>query len=512
MLDVLKRPEYRYRYWAKRELRSRDSTEVRHALDEWTRKLDSSDSRFRHHQIEAIWAYRWIGETKTDLLRELLACENRHARAAATQQLRYWHQEMPDAARLLRSAANDANAMVRMEAIIAASYIGSRDAFDAAIDVLNHPHGKHLTYAITSSLGSAALRQYWQDEPDGRIASILKSASQIDTLREPTPSGRDAQFDSQKDIARVDISCMPERMLYTKTVFTVRPGQPTKLVFTNPDATDHNLLILKPGAVEAVGMAANEMARDPKNANSDFIPTSQTDLILHASPMIGPTRKSRIHVLRFNAPATPGIYPYLCTFPGHWVVMRGDMIVATSDEHAERLLAERTPEAQYEWQVADFVDVVVPKDETSVMRGMQAFMKARCNQCHSVAGHGENIGADISQIGKKYQGSALLQHIIEPSREIAEQYRNYQITTVDGKVLSGMIVKQSPAEIELMPNLLTPTTTITIKRSDIESQVASRTSSMPTGLLNVLDQEEVTALLAYLQHGYEVPEHLKHAH
>jgi azurin len=31
--------------------------------------------------------------------------------------------------------------------------------------------------------------------------------------------------------------------------------------------------------------------------------------------------------MRFEAPEKPGRYPYLCTFPGHWVVMKGVMIV-----------------------------------------------------------------------------------------------------------------------------------------------------------------------------------------
>ena len=481
LLETLRRPEYRYRYWAKRELRSRNPYEVKRSLDRWSTQLDPKNARHRHNQLEAIWTYRWIGHTNIELLRELLICENHHARAAATQQLRYWHESMPDAVRLLRSAANDANAVVRMEAIIAASYIGTKAALDAAMHVLNHPHDKHLSYAIASSLGSASLRRHWEGDSSYKIASLLKSAAKADELREPTPSGKEAQFDGQKNLKRVDVSCMPERMLFTTTQFIVRPGQPTKLVFTNPDATDHNLLIIKPNALEEVGMAANAMAKDPKFANSDFIPKSKASVILHAAPMIGPTRRSRVHVLRFEAPKQSGIYPYLCTFPGHWVVMRGEMVVAETDAMAQQLLAAREPEVRFDWKASDFADVKVPNDERSVMRGMQSFMKARCNQCHSVAGHGENVGADISQIGKKYQGDLLLQHILDPSREIAPEYRNHQIVTAQGQVYSGMIVKQTEEEIVLLPNLLTPTNTVTIQRDSIESQTPSRTSSMPVG-------------------------------
>ena len=126
LLKILERPEYRYRYWAKRELRERDPRSVEQALEEWTQSFDPNDPRLRHHQIEAIWMYRNIDRVNTDLLREVLNCDNYHARAAATQQLRYWHPHLTDAVDLLRKSCNDPNGLVRMEAAIAASYIGTK--------------------------------------------------------------------------------------------------------------------------------------------------------------------------------------------------------------------------------------------------------------------------------------------------------------------------------------------------------------------------------------------------
>lgn len=301
LLDLLKRDEYRYRYWAKRELRERDAITVKHALDDWVAALDRADPRLRHHQIEAIWTYRSVVATNTDLLRELLACEDHHARAAATQQLRYWHPHLPDAIDLLRTSINDSNGIVRMEAVIAASYIGTREALDAALDVFLRPHDQHLTYAIICSLGSHALRRHWENDPAYDVAKQLKRASHTQVLKEPAPTAAEAQFDSQPNLKTVRIGCMPERMRYTVDQFAVTTGQPVKIVFSNPDATDHNMLIVQPGALEEVGMAANEMAKDPKNANSDFIPEQKRSLILEASPMIGPTRKKQVHVLRFQA-------------------------------------------------------------------------------------------------------------------------------------------------------------------------------------------------------------------
>ena len=104
--------------------------------------------------------------------------------------------------------------------------------------------------------------------------------------------------------------------------FDVTAGNKVKIIFKNPDATQHNLVFVEPGAVEEVGMAGNEMAKDPKGLSKGFIPES--DKILHHTKLLDP---DTAEVLRFIAPTEPGTYPYLCTFPGHWIIMKGEMIV-----------------------------------------------------------------------------------------------------------------------------------------------------------------------------------------
>jgi hypothetical protein len=79
LLNVLKRPEYRYRYWAKRELRERPAAEVQTALDSWVKALDSKAARHRHHQMEAVWMYRNLEAANPALLAELLECETPEA-------------------------------------------------------------------------------------------------------------------------------------------------------------------------------------------------------------------------------------------------------------------------------------------------------------------------------------------------------------------------------------------------------------------------------------------------
>ncbi|MCA9051210.1 MAG: HEAT repeat domain-containing protein, partial [Planctomycetaceae bacterium] len=541
LTKLLQRPEHCVRYLAKRELRERDPTIVQQAVDEYLHQLDATDPDYRRHQLEAIWMYRTIRAngrsnapsshaaspaTPSDIvadradspairiLRELLGCEHHLARAAAVEQLRYWSAELPDAYALLTRAANDPAGIVRMQTAITCSYLGTAQALDVLLQTLQHPADRHVAYAIQCALGSHTLRRHWEGtDNEARIHSILRRLERVNELKEPKPTAEEADFDARQDLLSVRISCLPERMLYSVTQFATAPGQPVKLVFVNPDANDHNLLIVQPDSMAEVGMAANAMARDPQNANSDFIPADKQHLILHASPMIGPTRKTQIHVLRFEAPAEPGIYPFVCTFPGHWVVMNGRMVVAGNPAEAEAILAAAVPQIVREWKPADFESVPITDDEATAMRGMQAFVKARCNQCHTVAGHGMNLGPDLTDVVKRFQGRKLLQQILEPSAEINKKFLIHQFVLTSGKVVSGVITEESPTEFRLVTNLLTPHLITTIPRDSVDEQTASVVSPMPAGLVNVLNRREILDLVSFLQTGgYKLPDHLKHLH
>lgn len=335
LLDNLKLPQYRYRYWTRSELRDREPDEVEKALTAWVGSLDPFNPRHRHHQVEALWVYRGIGRSNPDFLVELLNCEDEHhARAAATHQLRNWHSLLEDSDALLAKAANDPEVLVRMEAAIAASYIGTEGALTAMLETLKHPHGGHLSYAIRTSLGSHTLKRHWAEgrgeylaaHPEiGTFLNAFDRGQKTGRAKPPTP--KEAIFDAQKNLSRVDISIIKERLLYSLNRFEVKPGQPVRLELINPDATPHNLVIVAPGALEEIGMAANEMAKDPEAAKSgQFLPDSKK--ILHHSRMLNANQSE---VMRFTAPEKPGVYPFLCTFPGHWILMRGEMIVQASE-------------------------------------------------------------------------------------------------------------------------------------------------------------------------------------
>ena len=134
---------------------------------------------------------------------------------------------------------------------------------------------------------------------------------------------KNREFDQQKGLKIIRISAVKERMLYDLKQFEVRAGQSVKLEFVNPDAISHNLVIIRPGTEEAVGLEVNRMIADPMQIEiGRYIP--ETDAILFHTEMVPPNSSE---TLRFIAPKEPGNYPYICTFPGHWTIMKGVMVV-----------------------------------------------------------------------------------------------------------------------------------------------------------------------------------------
>ena len=84
-----------------------------------------------------------------------------------------------------------------------------------------------------------------------------------------------------------------------------------------------NILILKKGKKEVVGALANNGLADPDFlTKKNCIPES--DDILHHSSLVLPGKSETIE---FTAPSEPGDYPYICTYPGHWILMNGVMKV-----------------------------------------------------------------------------------------------------------------------------------------------------------------------------------------
>jgi azurin len=113
-------------------------------------------------------------------------------------------------------------------------------------------------------------------------------------------------------------------MEYDTKAFTVKAGQKVILTFenTHPIPQPHNVVFGKPGTKDKLMMEAMQMAASPDGMAKGYVPDSE-DVLFHTK-LLQPTQTE---VLEFTAPAEAGQYVYLCTFPGHAMLMNGIMTV-----------------------------------------------------------------------------------------------------------------------------------------------------------------------------------------
>lgn len=111
---------------------------------------------------------------------------------------------------------------------------------------------------------------------------------------------------------------MRDGMRFDPPRFAAQPGQEVLVEIENADTTHqmHNFLVVRPGKLKAVVEAALQLGEH--GPEKQFNPA--TDDVLIASALLQPEQKTRV---RFRLPETAGIHPYVCTFPGHGVVMFG---------------------------------------------------------------------------------------------------------------------------------------------------------------------------------------------
>lgn len=152
LLDNLKLPEYRTRYRTRRELRGRDASDVLSHLNNWVVKLDKDDPRYEHNLLEALWVSWGLNKVDEKLLRQLLQAKDYHARAAAVRVLRYVGHQVQEQASLLMQAARDVHGRVRLEAIVAASWLDKAKGLPIVMEAGKKPLDEWMVHAHETAL------------------------------------------------------------------------------------------------------------------------------------------------------------------------------------------------------------------------------------------------------------------------------------------------------------------------------------------------------------------------
>ena len=120
----------------------------------------------------------------------------------------------------------------------------------------------------------------------------------------------------------IRLGTVTDQMLFDKDRIAAQAGKPVEVVFENGDIMPHNFVVTQPGALEEIGLLGESSATEPGALDRQYVPRSGK--ILVASRLLAPRESQKIS---FTAPSKPGVYPYVCTYPGHWRRMYGAFYV-----------------------------------------------------------------------------------------------------------------------------------------------------------------------------------------
>jgi putative heme-binding domain-containing protein len=130
--------------------------------------------------------------------------------------------------------------------------------------------------------------------------------------------------------------------------------------------------------------------------------------------------------------------------------------------------------------------------------GRNMFGAATCFACHRFNQEGGTIGPDLTSVSGKYSPRDLLEHVINPSKEISDQYGSTVFTLQDGSQISGRIANMKETTMMVCTNMMDPNNFTNIDRRKVVKMEESKVSMMPPGLLNMLKEDDILDLFAYL--------------
>ncbi|WDQ16414.1 c-type cytochrome [Rhodopirellula sp. P2] len=155
-----------------------------------------------------------------------------------------------------------------------------------------------------------------------------------------------------------------------------------------------------------------------------------------------------------------------------------------------------------EWKVEDLVEVVSDEGHRpDFANGKAMFAAATCYKCHRMGLQGGILGPDLTSAGGKYSPHDMLVSIIEPSKVISDQYGSTQFLTEDGDIITGRVINMHGNVLNVMTNMLDPSSLAQVDRESVIQTRESQVSMMPNGLLDTLTAEEIADLVAYLRAG-----------
>ena len=162
-----------------------------------------------------------------------------------------------------------------------------------------------------------------------KLAQAMDDPMRVTACRTIAALPVDQRPAALKDVAVrvISLKSVPGAMQYDVKELKAKSGEILDFVFENTDTIQHNLLVVAPGKMSEVGVAADKMGETVEGKAAQFVPDLPS--VIAVMGLVDPQKTGH---LSMAAPQKPGTYQYVCTYPGHWRMMNGKLKVEKADK------------------------------------------------------------------------------------------------------------------------------------------------------------------------------------
>jgi putative membrane-bound dehydrogenase-like protein len=176
-----------------------------------------------------------------------------------------------------------------------------------------------------------------------------------------------------------------------------------------------------------------------------------------------------------------------------------------NDQEVNRLLSNvwgtvRSTAADKAALIAKYRKVLASPPSTPDPELGRSVFGRTCQQCHTLYGTGAKVGPDLTG-SNRADVEYLLSNIVDPSAVVAKDYQSTIITTVDGRVVTGLITAEDDKTITIH----NATESLKLPKDEIDFRELGDTSMMPDDQLKQFSPQEIVGLFAYLRGKTQVP-------
>ena len=185
-------------------------------------------------------------------------------------------------------------------------------------------------------------------------------------------------------------------------------------------------------------------------------------------------------------------------------------ILNAKPKKSDPVFAAKPREFVKNWTMADLKPLLASGLEggRDFKNGRDSFGQTTCFACHRFGQEGGAIGPDLTSAAGKFSPHDFLEQIIEPNKEISDQYGSMTFTMKDGSVIVGRIANLKGDNYRIITNLFAPGEMTIIDSKKVKSVEPSKISMMPPGLLNTLSDEDILDLTAYVLSAGDPKHHM----